>query len=1176
MRGLLITTVIMLGALMKVDGKEEGSYLRDITQDYKTQHLDWAPKLSGGSIKTLFIVNRVAGREVAELRERLDVEQTALTTFNTRVMAVEDMYESAVEGTTVYEKTNELLRKLEGNYDLIVLGNFALDALPAEAQFKILSKVSQGAGLLLVYQKPAKLSKIFSSPIPGTEAVLSLAAAKDLPGTTQLKTFSFGKGRIATLDYGKNSNDYSLTAPTPYSNTWAASYENSIALVMRAMLWTAGRDAAIKISCPGLANNPELEGKPQTFNIEVDGSKGDCLRARLRNAANEILKEKTFTLDASGPTQLAFEVGALAAGKYYLDVLGGKQDSPGLLASLWGATAPQAQIDNFGYFYFSVISPVGKISVDTKGQEAFKPGEKIAATFEMEKPLAEKGNLEITLADSPYGRVWQRQNIEVQPGEREIAFSLDNYHVPTIAGRLQCRLYSKNAELAECGTTLFFPKRQRDMYTMLAWNCIPDALAPFYAKQVVDRLGWNHGLSHPSAEGGNARNAALFNQHFIPYMVRVGLAMDEKTKGMKQYSWFFLTPEDQKRADSIADQSFYNPEIRSLWSKGIASRIKNLPKYDPSFYSLGDENYFNYDNKFSDSDDKAFKSFLQSRYHKIETLNAAWGTNYKSFAEIKMSLKEAKEGKIFPAWFDVRQFWERQYADIHHFLAEEIKKHDPEALVGAEGSVPGDLEYTLDGLEFWGPYSDMVMDEVLRCLGRDKIRMLWWGGYVGSHGGRDIYPIPLWRPLLEGTVNGSAWFSSTVAADMVSTDMRFANFFKAMLPFLDDLKNGMAQLLINTPLADDGVAVLWSHPSASATLLDPRFVNPKDSMGTFINFCHANGINFDFLSGSMLAGKLARYKVLFLFGASALSGEEAAQIKAFAENGGMVVADINPGLLDAFLKPAGKNMLEPLFGNITYAASKPPELARIDIDKTLGGQRVKFAAEKGLSTPDLPPMQIREVGKGKAILLNFSFASARNTACDGTSMQKFLLELLAAAKVAPYVKLDGINTDNIVLRTRAGNGFQLIGLLCDKKDIGKTARFTVPRDAYIYETGKKLVAHSSTWTFDLDVPFKLFTLYDKEPVAPEFSLEAREAFPGQKLKADIAAIPRDTVLFVQIKGPDGVVLPLCDQIIVVDGKTQAFDLVFAYGDKPGEYTVCVKSVNTGLETQQELTLRAKP
>ena len=1168
MRRMLVLLMAFLigGGAMKVDGKEDGSFLRDITTEYRTPHLEWAPELSGGRLNALFIVPRKGGREVVEVCQRMGLEFQAVTTFNAGALAQEDMYESSVEGTTKFEKETELLTKLDRAYDLVVLGNFAFDSLPQEAQFKILSKVSDGTGLLVTYDKGSRLKKIFANPIDGAEEILNLAPRQGLPASSEktppqkfLRTCKLGKGRIAAIDYGLWQHELSLTSPNQFSKSWSAVYENNLVLVMRAMLWAAGRKPSSSVSCPQLAAFPELERRPLSLEILCAGVAGKrTVKARLRNEFNACVLEKNLEV-VDGKAK--FEIEPLPAGRYYLDLM----------------AANGKGVEDFGYCCFSVKSQVGKTTVATEGGESFAPGKPVKGSFEMENPLAVNGKLEIKLVDSPYGRVWHKSVVDVKPNQKKVEFAIDKPYCPTIAAYLECSL-SENGKVVAGGDKLvFFPQRARDIYFQFAWDTIPSALSPFYASQVVDKCGWNAGLSHPTKDGENARNAALFNQRFVPYITRIGLTVDEKVKGQKQYSWFFLTPEDQKVAAKLEDQSFYNPEIRALWAKGIENRMTNLTKYGPAVYNLGDENFFNYADSFSPSDEAEFKNFLKRRYgDKIERLNGVWGSAHTSFDEIKTSIKEAKDKKIYPAWFDIRLFWERQYADIHHFLADEIKKRDPEALVGAEGSVPGDLEHSISKLEFWGPYSDTVMDEVLRSIGGDKIRTLWWGGYVGgSHYGRNNLPTPLWKFLLTGSTNGSAWYSAAVAScdGMTGADTRFADYFKGMIPHLDGLRNGIAQLLIKTPLKNDSIAIFHSHASSSARLLDPRFVNPNDSTAAFIEFCYSKGLSFDFLTGSRLAEGLRNHSVLFLFGASAVSEEEAAIIVDYVKNGGTVIADINPGLLDSYLKPAGKNMLEPLFGDLAFSALKNPELSKIKVDATLDGVPVKFEAEKGLSTPDLPLLSVRPLGKGKAILLNFQLRQCpehglwRNVAQQVSRSSSILREDDALPRGR------GEGAEPKIVRIRDGGNFKLIGLLCDRGDIGKELKLTIPDKAYLYEVGKGSLGRCQSWNAKLDIPFKLFAIYDAEQKAPEFALGAKELAAGGTLKADISKIPPGTVLSVKIKDPDGATLPLRDTVVVVDGKTASFDIRFACSDKPGKYSICVKSVNTGLESTAGVTVK---
>src|SRR5690606_5093513 len=90
---------------------------------------------------------------------------------------------------------------------------------------------------------------------------------------------------------------------------------------------------------------------------------------------------------------------------------------------------------------------------------------------------------------------------------------------------------------------------------------------------------------------------------------------------------------------------------------------------------------------------------------------------------------------------------------------------------------------------------------------------------------------------------------------------------------------------------------------------------PSDSATAFTEFCYRQGLNFDYVTTRMAeAGALDNYKVLCLFGATALSEKEVAAIEAFTKRGGVVIADVNPGILSEYLRPLGKSRMADFFG----------------------------------------------------------------------------------------------------------------------------------------------------------------------------------------------------------------------------------------------------------------------
>ncbi|MBR4663376.1 MAG: beta-galactosidase, partial [Lentisphaeria bacterium] len=758
--------------------------------------------------------------------------------------------------------------------------------------------------------------------------------------------------------------------------------------------------------------------------------------------------------------------------------------------------------------------------------------------------------LTVELYDSPFGRIWHRQELKVPAGALEVPFTIADYYMPTLAGYVRAEIGNAAGKpLAAADREIFFPDPSLDDYMQLGWDGPNAQNGELLLPQIQGRLGWNLQLTHPPK---NARILAGLNRKLVVYAVRLTLSKSKKG-GVLQSFRQFLPPDLKKRnPDLDGDECFYRPEVQEIWKKVIAHRISHLPKHRPAIYSLGDENWLSIGAGYGPSDEVYFRKFLKEKYGTIETLNYNWKSSYASFDEVPHpGLKEAKDAGNYAAWGDHRAYMEKMYADQHAFLRQEIRKYDPDAKVGAEGSVPGDLEQTIAPLEYWGPYSSLIGDEALRSFGRDKVRMLWWGGYPSSHSGRGRYATPLLRDLLRGTVNGNAWFAANPGSNhsAFACDLTIADYVKNYLYDLDRLKNGLAQLLIRNGLADTGAAFYWSHVSASANLLDPRCTAPNDGLIPLIHFAYRTGLGFEFISARTL-DRLKNTKVLFLCGGSALSDRECAALLDFVKNGGTLIADMNPAIMNENLRVREKNPLSPLFGNITFDTVPAAQFKPLDLPG-FRAARVPVIGKK--------IMEKRKYGEGKAVLCNFSFSSASNTASAETPFDGWVMSLLKRADAAPRFDLAGKADDNLLIRIREHRDFALLGVLVPEKQIGRTLEFDLKQEYFVYEADAGFLGKQKKMKFGFDKsPMRLYSLFRAEQKVPDFGIAPLRR--GEWLKLRLPAPVSGRVYRLQLMDPAGKKI----WTSVFDRAENAPKRAISYSEPAGQWTAVLTDVATGL------------
>ncbi|MBM3472901.1 MAG: hypothetical protein FJX75_06505 [Armatimonadetes bacterium] len=1194
----LSVALVALGAGV-AQARHDAAYLRDVTTKLETPHLTWAKPYARGPLRVLFVTARtVAPREIVELWQRADIEFTVFTMAHSGLMSFESdagaaPYDLAVEGTSIEEKTEELLGKLEREYDAFVFANASLDVLPTEAQYKILKRVSEGAGLLFTFGRQTRLA-LFSKPItedreriltgaplsgldflnsPETLTALNAKTPEELPDRL-VETFAFKQGRIAVLNWGAGSSTYygghGLTPPETYSLNWPANCEEYLSLVFRTLLWTVPAKQPQVWFGAALADGAHFDraGPTPRLSIELHATKPlqVTIETEVRDKTNapEFAAKQGAALQ-NGVTNLEVELPRLKAGGHFAHLI----------------VRSDAGIENWATVGFVVDSALSltAFGADSEFHERGEPTT-VNATLSQGAPAGAK--LRISLTDTA-GRVYLKQDTPFPVGQTTASLQVSLDGACTIASKLHGELIVGDEVYDARDQFLFVPRRTSDEFRTVLWGgvgCGNTGLG-WLAYQSLRRAGFNAILAHPSSDGSQERSFALNDFPLVSYSYRVMGGADEK--GWRKDHW----------VKDVEDGCFYNPELQQKAKESCVGRTQPAIPYGPTLYSLGDENYFDYASGFSPIGQQAFREYLKRHYASLEELNRVWGTQYKDWAEVQLlKREEALKQNLWPLIHEHMGFNETEYADYHHFLVAALKEADPHARVGAEGSVPGDLEKTLEGMDIWGPYSDKLGNELLRSLAKtDLVRGNWWGGYVGSHGGR-TGALPLWKQLLGGAVNTSLYFAAIGSEGMLTTDLSYADFFEQTLPELREIYGGMGQLISSAEVPADGIAILWSQATEHSATLFSSLGSPSASQGNLLGLLDNAGYGYRYVTTHMVeAGALKQgYRVLFLPASQAISDAEAQAIRDFANAGGVVIADTACGLLDGHCRPlwvnargAWRGQLDDLFG-LTRSSEPKPVSATGAVSATFEGHTLQladfpFRLDASLSgTPgalgqvgEQPVFIGRSVGRGRAILLNFPFPTPEHP--QGVGLVR---GLLGAAGLTPACKLTDAK-GYFFRRFRQGD-LTLIGVVRLTETAGDTTLKLAER-AYLYDVraGKALGKADAVSLARKDPAVRLFAAL---PAAVgKVTVQApAEAKRGETVAVRVrldsgAAKPAGRLLRVQALRPNGEECLVYRAFLTLTTNETEARVPFALNDPGGAWTIVATDVATGAGGKGTVTVR---
>lgn len=1192
----LLIIALMVAASLAL-ARHDGAYLHEVTTKLQTPHVDYVASYAPGKPRVLFIVPRtIAPREIVELWQRFDLDFEAFTVAHSGLFSFESSagaapYDLAVEGTSIEEKTDELLGKLKTPYDVYVMANVNFDILPKEAQYRILKTVSDGAGMVFTFGPQTKL-KLFAKPLTdGREQIttgVSVAQAKSLSQEDILKalkaqslselpekmvgTFAFGKGRIATLNYGAGCGTYygghSLTPVEPYSCEWDATYDHLLSLVYKSIVWsTAGKRPTVTFSSlPEQGVSFERGSLPASLKVQLTSpaAVSGKLSVTIRDSHNALEAEQTLPLSLkAGATDIPIELPKLKAGGHFVNL----------------ALTSGKGVENWASIYCTVSSPLSFAGFGAASEFA-EAGTQPPAQATLSAPAPANAAVQLTLTDTN-DRLYLQRTVPVAAGQTAVNLGkLDLSGATTIASHLQGTLLVDKEPVASADQWLFVPRREalghRDEFRSIIWGTRGDSGLGWMAMRQLRAAGFTDHLAHPSPTGEAERIMALNDMPLVCYAYRIIDSADEN--GWRKDGWI----------KDVEDGCFYNPELQQKAAQSVLDRIQNVVAYGPSLYSLGDENSFDKKGGFSPIALASFRKMLQGKYGSLERLNSVWGTKFAGWDAVKPLPKEEgiKQG-LWPMVHDHMTFNEQEYADYHHFLRDVIRKADPGSWVGAEGSVPGDLEKTLGEMEIWGPYSDKRGNELLRSLADPQVvRGNWWGGYVGSHGGRAGAEI-LWRQLISGAVNTSLYFATTGAEGLLSADMSYAGYFEQLLPELREIYGGIGQLFAAATVPADGIAIHWSQASEHAADMFAAVGTPSASQGNLLGLLDRAGFGYRYVttSGITGGGLDSDTRVLFLPCSLALSDEEAQRITAFVERGGIVISDVGAGLLDGNCKPrwskdgAWQGQLDSLFG-ITRSGEPAGKSATASQTFGLAGGAFSLKdfpyrtdasviAQAPTQVDGVPVFLSRSHGKGRVILLNFAFPNA-----DHPDAVEFFRTMMAAVNVQPGYQLTE-SKGYLARRFELSDGLQIIGVARESKVAPDTTlRLARPAFAYDVRSGKPLGKQTEIKLPAGGAPVRIFSLLQAEPQPPAVSGVATVTRgAAAKITITLPAGVEGTVLRLQAFRPDGSEALPYRAYLTLKGREVSHTLPWAYSDPAGKWKVQVTNVPTGQTGSCTVTVR---
>ena len=1118
--------------------EERGRWDVDYSMATVTPHVAWARPFANGRIRAFAISDVADGRGIVELAQRLDLDFKVTSIGRNEGVnkwGFGDFYEHRSFGGEFWEGAYSLAQTyiaddlLNGpDCDVILWpGLHAWESYPEEIRREIRRRVEAGAGLVLFYpnskesdlwslsplirngairrgrnsdrkdldQTPwrAKGDHYITRGVPldafpwGHLSVPQSEAAGDVlletsRGTPVLAVKTVGKGRVVAFGYSERGMIPEVEEMFETGLHYAY-HEYLWSLVSRAVVWAAKREPQSAIR--------SLQLSPNNLSVTLDHApEGAEVAVTIRSSFDEFeamerlpVKQQTATL--TFPSSLS---GGRHFAEAYLVENGRGID--------WATRT------------FEVPAPA-TIRDLVLESDRVKLGGQVNARLRLQAA----GDCTVTarLYDN-YDRLLDERRYPIKAqGEVEHSIGLNSTGALTHLARVDCEVATSGVRTDRRIREVFVLQPRRwddyDIVMYLFGNEPIPGIWPAIDEQLrrlnITTLS-SYTLSHSKHANYNIQAQTRISGQESPD----GPKRDYYSKMKKQYA------ETRDKRLLVREYCLNDPGYRDLIRKELKQLVEPWAPFSPmSYYVYEEPSVTCYvdalDLCFSPHTMRAMREWLKTEYKSLDALNRQWGASFASWDEVTPDdTSEAQRRGNYASWADHRTFMEKSYADTFEFVLAELRKMDPEGILlnsGTQESSPhngSDYSRINQFTKHLNSYDGGNQFDFHRNF-NPEVKISGGAGYgmLGKNVFYDFY-----RNLFKGA-NGGAyvfWQYSTL-----SPDLTLCQSGKDIAEGFRELRGeGIGKLIASGAPDNSRIAIHYSYPSIHGSWIVDGKIVPEvvyDSTSAthrrfnanrdgWVRILRDSGLQFDFIAyGDVERGALIAkgYRTFILPMSVALSDKEAAAIREFARQGGTVIADALPGVMDEHCTFREARALADVFG----IAPSPSNREAIVAMK--GEPDLKLSTAKAMRIEEGQPMLVENrFGQGRAYLLNYflhRYPEDKLERRQGPALEK-MKQVITAAAIQPSVKLTSLAGERVVDCESYLFNFgstRLLGLVPDKdKPAPERVRIAFEQKGALYDVRQKRYVGSGS-VFETEI----------EPAVPRLFALVENRISGLELQA---------------------------------------------------------------------------